>query len=249
MRGDKARDRDLMAKSANTVLVIDDEPQIRRFIGAGLSLHGYRVHQADTAATGLTAATHTQPDVIVLDLGLPDANGLEVLEAIRSWSNVPIIVLSIQADEDLKVLLLKRGADDYIVKPFSIAELAACCEAALRRYHSSTASGHLVRTGRLIIDPVSRSVLMDERPVALTRKEYGLLHSLASHLGLVLIHNHLIQELWGNTDPDNIQYLRMLVRKLRKKLEDDPSQPKLFLSEAGVGYRLERIAPSTGSPR
>jgi two-component system KDP operon response regulator KdpE len=193
-----------MVKLTNSVLVIDDEPQIRRFIGAGLSFHGYRVHEADTAATGLTAATHIRPDVIVLDLGLPDANGLEVLEAIRSWSNVPIIVLSIQADEDLKVLLLTRGADDYIVKPFGIAELAARCEAALRRYHSSTATGPLVRTGRLTIDLVSRSVLMNERPVALSRNEYGLLYLLASHLGLVLTHNQLIQKVWGNTDPDNI---------------------------------------------
>jgi two-component system KDP operon response regulator KdpE len=238
-----------MSKPANTVLVIDDEPQIRRFIEAGLSFHGYRVHGADTAATGLAAAKHIQPDVIVLDLGLPDANGIEVLETIRSWSNVPIIVLSIQADEDIKVLLLKSGADDYIVKPFGIAELAARCAAALRRYHTSVDRSPLVRTGRLAIDLASRSVLLDGQPITLTPREYRLLSLLASQLGLALTHNRLTQEIWGNTEPDNIQYLRMLVRRLRQKLEDDPSQPKLLISESGVGYRLEQMAPSTGSPR
>jgi two-component system KDP operon response regulator KdpE len=227
-----------MRKPTNTVLIIDDEAQIRRFIGAGLELHGYTVREAESGAAGLSTAAHTQPELIVLDLGLPDMSGVEVLETIRSWSNVPVIVLSIQADEDQKVHLLKIGADDYVVKPFGIAELAARCEAALRRYHKDP----VVRTGPLTVDLVSRAVTLDGQHVTLTRKEYRLLHVLASHLGLVVTHNQLIKDIWGNSSADNVQYLRMLVRKLRQKLEADPSQPKLLISESGVGYRLERHA-------
>src|ERR1700733_12305693 len=216
-----------MRKPTNTVLVIDDEAQIRRFIGAGLELHGYSVREADTGAGGLSTAAHTQPELIVLDLGLPDMSGIEVLETIRSWSNVPVIVLSIQADEDQKVHLLKIGADDYVVKPFGIAELAARCEAALRRYHKAAKRNPLVRTGGLAIDLVSRSVLLNDKPITLTRKEYRLLHLLASHLGLVVTQNQLIRDIWGNSSPDNIQYLRMLVRRLRQKIEDEPARPTL----------------------
>ena len=231
-----------MRKAANTVLVIDDEPQIRRFISAGLELYGYSVREAENGSAGLNAVAHVRPDVIVLDLGLPDMSGLEVLQTIRSWSNVPVIVLSIQVDEEQKVHLLRSGADDYMAKPFGIAELAARCEAALRRYHKAVDKDPVVRTGPLTIDLVSRAVTLDGRHVTLTRKEYQLLHLLASHLGLVITHNQLIKDLWGNSSPDNVQYLRTLVRKLRQKLEVDPSQPKLLISESGVGYRLERNA-------
>jgi len=214
--------------------------------GAGLELHGYAVREAESGAAGLNAAAHIRPELIVLDLGLPDMSGIEVLQTVRSWSNVPVIVLSIQSDEDQKVHLLKMGADDYVVKPFGIAELAARCEAALRRYHKTVDRDPVVRTGPLTVDLVSRSVTLDGQVVALTRKEYQLLHLLASHLGLVVTHNQLIKDIWGTTSPDNIQYLRMLVRKLRQKLEVDPSQPKLLISESGVGYRLQRlVAPDS----
>jgi two-component system KDP operon response regulator KdpE len=229
-----------MSKPANSVLVIDDEPQIRRFVGAGLELHGYTVKEANTGAAGLSAAAHMQPDVIVLDLGLPDMGGIEVLESVRAWSNVPIIVLSIESAEEQKVMLLKLGADDYIVKPFGIAELAARCEAALRRYHKSADKNPIVRSGDLVVDLVSRSVMIGEERITLTRKEYRLLHVLASHLGLVVTHQQLIKEIWGRATGDNVQYLRMLVRKLRQKVERDPNQPKYLMTESGVGYRLER---------
>jgi two-component system, OmpR family, KDP operon response regulator KdpE len=229
-----------MSKPANSVLVIDDEPQIRRFVGAGLELHGYTVKEANTGAAGLSAAAHMQPDVIVLDLGLPDMGGIDVLESVRAWSNVPIIVLSIEAAEEQKVMLLKLGADDYIVKPFGIAELAARCEAALRRYHKSADKNPIVRSGDLVVDLVSRSVVVGEERITLTRKEYRLLHVLASHLGLVVTHQQLIKEIWGRATGDNVQYLRMLVRKLRQKVERDPNQPKYLMTESGVGYRLER---------
>lgn len=237
-----------MRKAANTVLVIDDEPQIRRFIGAGLELYGYSVREAENGSAGLNAVAHARPDLIILDLGLPDMSGIEVLQTIRSWSNVPIIVLSVQADEEQKVYLLRSGADDYMAKPFGIAELAARCEAALRRYHKAVDKDPVVRTGPLAVDLVSRAVTLDGRHITLTRKEYQLLHLLASHLGLVITHNQLVKDIWGNSSPDNVQYLRTLVRKLRQKLEIDPSQPKLLISESGVGYRLERNAvPSSKS--
>jgi two-component system KDP operon response regulator KdpE len=229
-----------MSKPANSVLVIDDEPQIRRFVGAGLELHGYTVKEANTGAAGLSAAAHMQPDVIVLDLGLPDMGGIDVLESVRAWSNVPIIVLSIESAEDQKVMLLKLGADDYIVKPFGIAELAARCEAALRRYHKGADKNPIVRSGDLVVDLVSRSVVVGDERITLTRKEYRLLHVLASHLGLVVTHQQLIKEIWGRATGDNVQYLRMLVRKLRQKVERDPNQPKYLMTESGVGYRLER---------
>jgi len=237
-----------MRKPANTVLVIDDESQIRRFICAGLELHGYSVREADSGAAGLSAVAHIQPDLIILDLRLPDMSGVEVLETIRSWSNVPVIVLSIEADEVQKVHLLKIGADDYVVKPFGIAELAARCEAALRRYHKAADKNPVVRTGPLTVDLVTRAVTLDGQHITLTRKEYRLLHLLASHLGLVITHSQLIKDIWGNTSADNVQYLRTLVRKLRQKLEVDPNQPKLLISESGVGYRLERHAAPVAAP-
>jgi two-component system, OmpR family, KDP operon response regulator KdpE len=239
-----------MRKAANTVLVIDDEPQIRRFVSAGLELYGYSVSEAENGSTGLNAVAHIRPDLIILDLGLPDMSGVQVLNTIRSWSNVPVIVLSIQVDEEQKVHLLRGGADDYMIKPFGIAELAARCEAALRRYHKAVDKDPVVRTGPLTIDLVSRAVALDGQHITLTRKEYRLLHLLASHLGLVITHNQLIKDIWGNSSPDNVQYLRTLVRKLRQKLEADPSQPKLLISESGVGYRLVRNAsPSSKSSR
>jgi two-component system KDP operon response regulator KdpE len=165
-----------MRKADSTILVIDDEPQIRRFVRAGLELHGYSVAVAVNASTGLNAVAQSRPDLIILDLHLPDMSGAEVLNTIRSSSNVPIIVLSIEADEEQKVRLLRSGADDYLVKTFGIAELAARCEAALRRYHKAVDRDSVVRTGPLTVDLVSRAVTLDGRYVALTRQEYRLMH-------------------------------------------------------------------------
>jgi two-component system KDP operon response regulator KdpE len=236
-----------MHKVANTVLVIDHEQQIRRFITAGLELYGYSVSAAENGATGLSVANALRPDLIVLDPALSDMNGTEALDIIRSWSNVPVIILSMRSEEEHKVLFLRSGADDYMTKPFGIAELAARCEAALRRYHKSADKDPVVRTGPLTIDLVNREVTLDGRHVTLARQEYRLLHLLASHLGLVITHNQIIQDIWGDGSPNNVRYLRTLVRKLRQKLEADPGEPKLLLSESGVGYRLERdAAPSQG---
>jgi len=233
-----------MGNPTNKLLVIDDEPQIRRFIAAGLDLYGYAVSEAEGGVAGVNAAARLRPDLIILDLGLPDLGGMDVLKTIRSWSNVPIIVLSIEATEEQKVALLRSGADDYMTKPFSVNELAARCEAALRRYHKTADKDPVVRTYGLTVDLVTRAVTLNGHHVALTRKEYQLLHQLASHVGLVITHNQLIKHLWGNSSPDNIQYLRTLVRQLRQKLEDNPSEPVLVLSESGVGYRLANEPPA-----
>lgn len=221
------------------VLVIDDEAQIRRFLRAGFELHGYTVLEAENGMTGLRLATIDKPDLVILDLNLPDIEGSEVLERIRSWSNVPVIVLSIQADEQEKVRLLRLGADDYVVKPFGISELLARGEAALRRQLKSADRDPVVRAGRLSIDLVSRVVTLEGKRVQLTRKEYALLHTLATHVGLVVTHQQLIKEIWGGR-VGNIQYLRILVRKLRQKIETDATRPALIVSESGVGYRLDK---------
>jgi two-component system KDP operon response regulator KdpE len=228
-----------MSKSVNVVLVIDDEPKIRRFLRAGFELHGFEVHEAENAAEGLKLATFNAPDLIVLDLDLPDLHGGEVLERIRSWSNVPIIILSVESSEEQKVRLLKLGADDYVVKPFGMAELLARAEAALRRYFKSSTESSVVVAGPLSVDLVTRSVSLDNQQIRLTRKEYRLMHILATHVGLVVTHDQLLKDIWTGNQRDNIQYLRILVRKLRQKIEHDPNDPRLLITESGVGYRLQ----------
>jgi two-component system, OmpR family, KDP operon response regulator KdpE len=224
--------------SMTNILVIDDEAQIRRFLRAGFELHGFTILEAEDATSGLKAAIVSKPDLIILDLNLPDLEGSEVLERIRSWSNIPVIILSIHSDEHEKVRLLRLGADDYVVKPFGISELLARCEAALRRHLRGSNKDPVVRAGPLSIDLVSRAITLQGRRVQLTRKEQALLHALAAHAGLVVTHQQLIREIWGN-HAGNIQYLRILVRKLRQKVELDATQPRLIVSESGVGYRLD----------
>ena len=234
-----------MNKPANVVLVIDDEPKIRRFLRAGFELHGFSIVEAEGGADGLKAATFSAPDLIILDLDLPDIHGEDILERIRSWSNVPIIILSVQSDEEEKVQLLRLGADDYVVKPFGIAELLARSEAALRRYFKSKTENPVVITGPLSVDLVNRIASLNKTPVRLTRKEYRLLHVLAMYVGLVVTHDRLLKEIWNGNQRDNIQYLRILVRKLRQKIEADPNRPRLLVTESGVGYRLQHTPANT----
>ncbi|HWX64054.1 response regulator transcription factor [Bradyrhizobium sp.] len=235
-----------MNKPANIVLLVDDEPKIRRFLRAGFELNGFDVTEAENAADALKAATLSAPDLIILDLALPDLHGTEVLERLRSWSNVPVIILSVVASEEEKVRLLQAGADDYIVKPFGMAELLARSEAALRRYFKTATESPVIVAGPLSVDLVSRTVSLNQTQVRLTRKEYRLLHILATHVGLVVTHDHLLREIWTGNQRDNVQYLRILVRKLRQKIEADPNQPRLVITESGVGYRLQnRLQPST----
>ncbi len=220
------------------VLVVDDEAQIRRFLRAGFELDGFSVHDAECGTDGIKSATVRPPDLVILDLALPDIDGSEVLTRLRSWSNVPVIVLSVRSDEDEKVRLLQLGADDYVVKPFGMAELLARSHAAIRRHTRNRNGDPVVTTGRLTIDLANRAVFVDNERLALTRKEFRLLQILAQHAGNVVTHSHLLKEVWGAGHDQDSHYLRIFVRKLRQKIELDPTQPKLLLTELGVGYRL-----------
>jgi two-component system KDP operon response regulator KdpE len=223
-------------------LVIDDDREIRRTITAGLKFHGYSVGETEGGAAVLSAATAIRPDLIILDPAVSDTSGADVFRIIRSGSNVPIIILSFQSEEEHKVRFLRAGADDYMTKPFGLAELAARCEVVLRRYHRGPDNDSVVRTGPLTIDLVTRAVTLGSRQVTLARQEYRLLNLLACSLGAAITHDQLIRDIWGDVSLINVRYLRTLVRKLRQKLEVDPSKPKLLISESGVGYRLERNA-------
>src|ERR1700726_521588 len=236
-----------MNKPSIIVLLIEDEPKIRRFLRAGFEINGFEVLEAENAADGLKAATFNSPDLIILDLALPDLHGAEVLERLRSWSNVPIIILSVVSSEDAKVRLLQAGADDYVVKPFGMAELLARSEAALRRYFKTATENPVVVAGPLSVDLVARTVSLNMNQIRLTRKEYRLLHILATHVGLVVTHDQLLKDIWSGNQRDNIQYLRILVRKLRQKIETDPNDPRLLVTESGVGYRLQALLENSSA--
>ena len=227
---------------APTVLIIDDEPQIRRFLRAGFDLERFTVLEEETGEAGLRAATLRQPDLIVLDLNLPDMDGATIVQTIRAWSAVPIIVLSVRASDEDKVRLLEDGADDYVVKPFSIVELLARARAAIRRQARGTKGDPIVKAGPLTIDLSSRAVFVNETRVVLSPKEYRLLQVLAQHTGNVVTHNMLLKEVWGARHLENGHYLRILVRKPRRKIEQDPKRPRILVSELGVGYRLANEA-------
>ena len=229
----------------HSVLVVDDEVQIRRFLRAGFELEGFAVHEAKDAAEALRAATLRAIDLVILDLALPDLDGGDVLERLRAWSDVPVIVLSVRSSEAEKVRLLELGADDYVVKPFGMAELLARARAALRRQTRGQAGESVVVVDRLKIDLAARAVFLDEERLPLTPKEYRLLQMLAQHAGNVVTHQQLLKDIWGPPHVDNTHYLRIFVRKLRQKIETDPNRPSVLLTELGVGYRL---APQADSP-
>jgi two-component system, OmpR family, KDP operon response regulator KdpE len=231
-----------MRSPALVVLVIDDEVQIRRFLRAGFELEAFTVQEAATGAEGIRAATLKPVDLVIVDLELPDMDGAEIVERLRSWSKVPIIVLSVRSSEEEKVRLLELGADDYVVKPFGMAELLARARAALRRQVSGQQGDPVVRAGPLTIDLAARTVSIDGRAISLSPKEYRLLQVLAQHAGNVVTHLHLLREVWGNAHSDDAHYLRIFVRKLRQKIEKDPTQPRILTTELGVGYRLSVMA-------
>jgi two-component system KDP operon response regulator KdpE len=227
-----------MIESSPIVLVVDDEIQIRRFLRTGFELNGFIVHEASTGTEAIRAATLRSVDLIIIDLGLPDMDGAEVVERVRSWSSAPIIVLSVRAAEAEKVRLLELDADDYVVKPFGMAELMARVRVALRR-QMRTASGELtVKVGPLTIDLAARAVTLNDARLALTPKEYRLLQMLAQHAGNVVTHQQLLKEIWGTTHVQDTHYLRIFVRKLRQKIEPHPDSPRILVTELGVGYRL-----------
>jgi two-component system KDP operon response regulator KdpE len=227
-----------MTDNRPVVLIIDDEAQVRRFLKAGFGIENFAVLEAETGEEGLRAARLRNTDLVIVDLNLPDQPGREVVKRIRTWSDVPIIVLSVRSDDTDKVGLLEAGADDYVVKPFSMAELLARTRAALRRHSRSAKGEHIVRIGDLKIDLANRAIYRDEERVSVSPKEYRLLQMLAQHAGNVVTHGVLMKDIWGQAHLENLHYLRILVRKLRRKIERDPKQPRLLISEHGVGYRL-----------
>lgn len=221
-----------------TILVIDDEPQIRKFLRISLVSQGYTVLEAATGAEGLSQAALNKPDVMVLDLGLPDMDGQQVLCEFREWSTAPVLVLSVRASEAQKVQALDGGANDFVTKPFGIQEFLARIRALLRQAPSGEARQAAVELGPLIIDLAFRRVLLDGVEVGLTRKEYAVLAQLASHPGRVITQQQLLKDIWGPSHVENSHYLRIVVGHLRQKLADDPTSPRFIATEAGVGYRL-----------
>ncbi len=227
-----------MSQQPIRILVVDDEPQIRRFLRASLGVHHYQISEAATGEEGLTRAITDHPDLVILDLGLPDIDGTEVIRRLREWSKVPIIILSVRGRESDKIDALDRGADDYVTKPFGIGELLARIRAALRHQLQSETEQPLFRAGGLAVDLARRSVTVDDREVKLTPKEYELLRHLVIHAGKVLTHQYLLREVWGPTYMRETHYLRVYVGTLRQKIETEPAQPRYILTEPGVGYRL-----------
>jgi len=219
-------------------LVVDDEPQIRRFLRTGLEMHGFRVIEAQTAREAVELAVMRAPDLVVLDLGLPDVDGATVLENLRSWSQVPVIVLSVRNSEADKVSLLESGADDYIVKPFGMPELLARARVVLRRGAIKAAPAQVIRVGGLSIDLAQRIVSRDGTALALSPKQFSLLRSLALHHGMVLTHRQLMKQLWPQDPDEDVQYLRIMMKKLRSRIEPDPARPIYVVTELAVGYRL-----------
>jgi two-component system KDP operon response regulator KdpE len=227
-----------MTDARPRILVADDEPQIRRFLRLGLESHGYAVLEAPTAEAALRAAVTGQPELVILDLGLPDREGFEVLSTLREWSRVPVLVLSVRSREDEKVRAFELGADDYVVKPFGMAELLARIKAALRRRVESEAPKPVFRVGGLEVDLVRRLVRVNNVDVRLSRMQYRLLQILVANAGKVVTHHQLLNEVWGAVHRDDVQYLRVFIRKLRRRIEADPARPHYLLTELGVGYRL-----------
>lgn len=225
--------------SAPHILVIDDELQIQRAIRTILTEKGFRVSTASRGEEGLALAATTQPDLVILDLGLPDMDGVEVCTRLREWTQTPVIILSVRDSERDKVMALDMGADDYLTKPFGIEELLARVRVALR--HAADRKGEqakLVKAGNLTIDLVRHIVKRGDELVKLTGIEYKLLAYLASHHDRVLTHQSILSQVWGPADADHTEYLRVYMRQLRKKLEEKPEQPRYILTEPGIGYRF-----------
>jgi two-component system KDP operon response regulator KdpE len=222
---------------APIILIVDDEAPIRRFLRISLTSNGYRVEEALSGREGLEKAARLRPDIVILDLGLPDQDGLSILKQLREWSRVPVIVLSVRDRDEDKIALLDAGADDYLTKPFSIGELLARLRLAQRHAQPETDSA-LFQTGALKVDLSRRLVTLNGEPVKLTTTEYALLRLFIQHAGKVLTHTQILREVWGLQYVEETHYLRVYIAHLRRKLEADPANPKLLITEPGVGYRL-----------
>jgi len=228
-----------MNEPSRSAVVVEDEPQIRRFVRTALEAEGWQVSEAPTAKQGLVEAGTRRPDLVVLDLGLPDGDGVDFLRDLRGWSTVPVIVLSARSDENDKIAALDAGADDYLTKPFGVGELMARVRVALRRGLGAGEAGSPVfRFGEIEVDRVARRVLRGGAPVHLTPIEYRLLGELMANAGKVLTHRQLLKAVWGPAHVEQSHYLRVYMGNLRQKLEADPAQPRHLVTETAVGYRL-----------
>ena len=227
-----------MSEPHPIVVLIEDEPQMRRFLRAVLPSQGIELFEADTGERGLVEVGLRRPDVVLLDLGLPDIGGVEVVRRLREWSEVPVIILSARSDEADKVAALDAGADDYLTKPFGVGELLARLRVAMRRAARAEDGSHLFAAGPIKVDLNARRVEVSGEIVHLTPLEYRLLSMLVRHAGKVLTHRHLLKEIWGPSHVEDAHYLRIYMAQLRRKLEDDPAQPRYLITEPGVGYRL-----------
>ncbi|MGO8915921.1 MAG: response regulator [Stellaceae bacterium] len=228
-----------MTNNAVSVLIIDDELPIRRLLKRKLTVQNYRILEAETGKAGLDLLRSEKPDVVILDLGLPDIDGIEVISLMRAHSKVPIVVLSSRGDERTKVEALQRGADDYVTKPFGMEELIARLKTALRHGFHEQGQEPVFRTGELMVDLAHRRVSVGGDEVKLSPTEFELLRLLVTHAGRVLTHRQILREIRGESADDDVQYLRVYMRLLRRKVEPDPVQPRYIITEPGVGYRLQ----------
>ncbi len=221
-----------------TILIVEDEPEIRRFLRSSLGAEGYKVVESSTARRGAIDATTHKPDLVIMDLGLPDFDGVEVIRQIRQWSAMPVLVLSARAQERAKIEALDAGADDYITKPFGVGELLARVRAALRHTARPPTGLAVLTLEDASVDLEARKALRAGREMHLTPIEFRLITHLAKHLGMVVTQKQLLTEVWGPTHTEDTHYLRIYMKQLRDKLERDPVRPKHFITETGVGYRL-----------
>jgi two-component system KDP operon response regulator KdpE len=230
-----------MTNSHPVIVIVEDDPPLRRFLRTGLGTQGFQVHEADTGQRGLIEVGVRKPDLVILDLGLPDMDGVELVKAVREWSQLPIIILSARGGEQHKIEALDAGADDYLTKPFGLGELLARIRVALR--HSARSpempEAEVFTTGNLKVDLGKRLVYVDDREIHLTPIQYRLLSVLVKHAGKVLTHHQILKEVWGPSCVDHAHYLRIYMSQLRQKLEADPTQPQYLRTESGVGYRLK----------
>lgn len=227
-----------MEQQKTKVLIIDDELAIQRLLQTSLEARGYRVFTAATGYTGVVAAADHQPDLIILDLGLPDIDGIHVLKELREWSQTPVVVLTVRSDEQQKIDALDLGADDYLTKPFSTGELLARLRVAQRHAERGGNINPMVRTGNLVIDMATRRVSRNDQPIRLTPTEYKLICLLANNLGRVLTHSAILKEVWGAGYQKDTQLLRGFVAQIRQKIEPTPNRPHYIITEPGIGYRM-----------
>ncbi|MDU4960375.1 MAG: response regulator [Sporomusaceae bacterium] len=226
-----------MTEKGLRILVIDDEPQIRKLLQVSLHAHGYQLGEAASGQDGILQAAAFKPDLAIVDLGLPDMDGKEVIRQIREWSAMPLIILTAREQEQEKVAALDAGADDYITKPFGIGELMARIRVCLRRIADS-GNEPILRCGGLAVDLLQRRVSVDEREIKLTPTEYELIKFMIQHAGRVLTHKQLLKAGWGSSYEEDTHYIRIYIGQLRRKIEQDPAQPRYIVTESGIGYRL-----------